>query len=200
MKATDLLKQQHNEVKTLFKHLEKTNGGKSNEIFEKLAASLVAHDAIEREIFYPACEEGMGMTDLLGEALVEHGVVEFSLYLADQAKEDDDFEAKCTVLRELLEHHIDEEEDEFFPKVEKALGDEALEDLGAEMKHRFDQALQEDFRVVLHGNLQQVLAGATKTKPEPSKAKASSATPRAPKRTTTASKGKGSKRAHLTRA
>ena len=166
MKATDILKKQHKEVKDLFKRIESAkNDSAKNEIFEEIAANIVAHDAIERELFYPACERGMGMTDLLGEALVEHGVVEFSLYQADQAQGEDDFEFKCTVLKELLEHHIEEEESEFFPKVEKALGKERLEELGVEMLARFEEALAEDFRGPLHENLEQVLAGATKTAP-----------------------------------
>ncbi|HEY8946363.1 MAG TPA: hemerythrin domain-containing protein, partial [Polyangiaceae bacterium] len=110
MKATDLLKKQHREVRDLFKRIEKVSRNDvKRDLFEELAANLVGHDAIEREIFYPACEEELGMTDLLGEALAEHGVVEFCLYLADQAPEED-FEYKCTVLKEVLEHHIEEEE------------------------------------------------------------------------------------------
>ena len=163
MKATDLLEKQHEEVKNLFKRLEKGDGGgERKQLFEELAAKLVAHDAIERQIFYPACEKAVGMTDELGEALVEHGVVEFMLYEADEAQGKPEFEFKCTVLRELLEHHIEEEEDEFFPKVEKALGDERLEALGAEMEQSFEDALEEDFRAPLHKNLKQVLAGAIK--------------------------------------
>ncbi len=70
MKATELLEQQHEEVKDLFERLEKGDGGADQkEIFEELAANLVAHDAIERHIFYPACEQSEWfLTDLLGEA------------------------------------------------------------------------------------------------------------------------------------
>lgn len=167
MKATDLLEKQHKEVKKLFKRLEESDGGTDQKsVFEELAASLVAHDAIERQIFYPACEEAMGMTEQLGEALVEHGVVEFMLYEADQAQGKKDFKFKCTVLQEVLEHHIEEEEDEFFPEAEKALGDESLEELGAKMEQTFEEALEEDFRGPLHKNLKQVLAGAIKPTPE----------------------------------
>jgi len=174
MKATDLLEQQHDDVNEMFKRLEASDGGaRQKELFEELASNLVAHDAIERQIFYPACEKAMGMTDQLGEALVEHGVVEFMLYEADQALGKKDFKFKCIVLRETLEHHIEEEEDEFFPSVEKALGDERLEKLGAQMEQAFEAAREEDFRAPLHKNLKQVLAGAIKPSAErkaPSKA------------------------------
>ena len=161
--AIDLLKTQHEEVKTLFKRIEKasTRAAKTK-LFDELAANLAAHDAIEREIFYPACEKGMGMTDLLGEALVEHGIVEFSLYQADQARKEKDFSFKCKVLSEIVEHHVEEEEEEFFPKVEKALGKEKLQELGARMQARFEQAKSKDYRVAVKSNLKQVLAGALK--------------------------------------
>jgi hypothetical protein len=98
MKATDLLKQQHDEVKELFEKVESASrSATKRQLFAELAANLVAHDGIERELFYPACEEEMGMTDLLGEALVEHGLVEFSLYQADQAQGEDDFDYKVKV-------------------------------------------------------------------------------------------------------
>jgi len=162
MKATELLKDQHKEVKSLFKRIEKSKENREKaELFEELAQNLVGHDAIEREIFYPACKKAMGMTELLGEAMVEHGVVEFSLYLADQARGKDDFDYKMTVLSEMVEHHVKEEEDDFFPKVEKALGDEALEALGEQMEARFGETQEEDFRAPLHKNLRMVLEGAS---------------------------------------
>ena len=168
MKATDLLKSQHKDVADLFKRIEKSKKDEEKrELFEELASSLAAHDAIEREIFYPACEEKMGLTDLLNEAIVEHGVVEFSLYLADQALGDDDFDAKVTVLKDVVEHHVEEEEKEFFPKVERALGAEKLKELAVEMKARFEEAKSEDFRGPLHENLREVLAGATRTVDNP---------------------------------
>ena len=166
MNATQLLKTQHQDVRDLFEQIEsEENEDRRLELFEELAANLVAHDAIERQIFYPACEKELGMTDELGEALVEHGLVEFALYNTDRA-EPDHFKHKLSVLKEVVEHHVKEEEKEFLPKAEKALGKERLEQLGATMEQKFQQALEEDFREPLTKNLQQVLAGAIKTKPE----------------------------------
>ena len=167
--AIDLLKTQHEEVKALFKRIEKASSrAAKTKLFDELAANLAAHDVIEREIFYPACEKAMGMIDLLGEALVEHGVVEFSLYQADQARKDKDFSFKCQVLSELVEHHVKEEEEDFFPKVQKALGREKLQELGARMQVRFEQAKAKDYHPVLKSNLKQVLAGALKPSKRPS--------------------------------
>jgi hemerythrin-like domain-containing protein len=163
MNAIDLLKQHHDEVKSLFDQIEAAEGeAPKAKLFRELAGKLVGHDGIEREIFYPACEEALGLTDNLGEALVEHGVVEFSLYQADQALGAPDFDFKLKVLRELLEHHIDEEEDELFPKVRSALGDEKLDSLGEELLEAFEDALEEDYHAPLFENLRQVLVGVLK--------------------------------------
>jgi hypothetical protein len=124
----------------------------------------------------------MGMSDLLGEALVEHGVVEFSLYQADQARKDKDFSFKCKVLSELVEHHVEEEEEEFFPKVQKALGKEKLLELGARMKARFEQATAKDYHPDLKSNLKQVLAGALKPAKRASSSRKSKALPTSKRR------------------
>ncbi len=166
MKATDLLKQQHQEVSRLFKAIESAKGkADKRRLFMELASNLVAHDGIERDIFYPACEDTMGLSDDLGEALVEHGVIEFALYQSNEALDEDDFDFKCKVLSEMVEHHVEEEEKEFFPKVEKALSAESLESLGEDMAEAFDEARSEDFQTPLYRNLKEVFAGALKTTP-----------------------------------
>jgi hemerythrin-like domain-containing protein len=175
MKATQLLKNQHDEVARLFKAIESTEDEADKKaFFLDLASNLVGHDGIEREIFYPACEEAMGLSDDLGEALVEHGVIEFSLYQANEAIGKPDFDFKCKVLKEMVEHHVEEEEKEFFPKAEKALGKDSLELLGEEMEEAFEEARAGDFQQPLYENLRQVMAGTIKpstAKSEPAKAK-----------------------------
>jgi hemerythrin superfamily protein len=163
MNAIDLLKQQHREVEELFAKIEKTEAQPEKaRLFRELASKLVGHDGIEREIFYPACEEALGLTDDLGEALVEHGIVEFGLYQADQAIGQPDFDFKAKVLKEMVEHHVEEEEKEFFPKVQKALGDEKLESLGEELMEAFEDSQAEDYHQPLFENLRQVLIGTLK--------------------------------------
>lgn len=182
--AVRLLKKQHREVNSLFERIEAArNHGSKRSLFEELAANLVAHDAIEREIFYPACEAKLGLTKTLGEAIVEHGLVEFALYQTDQASDRDEFAFKVDVLREVVLHHVKEEESEFFPEVERAFGDEELDELGGRMRTRFEEALASDFRAPLRQNLTQVMRGVLKpskpaTKP---KKRASRSSERAPK-------------------
>lgn len=183
--ATALLTAQHDVVDALFARLEAASTRAAKvKLFEELAHNLVAHDAIEREIFYPACERALGMSDLLGESLVEHGVVEFCLYQAEQAEKSADFAFKCEVLKEVVQHHVKEEERDFFPKVEKALSKAELERLGARMKARFDEAKNADFRAPLYQNLKQVLAGAlkpSKARSKPNKKARASLPPRSAK-------------------
>jgi hemerythrin-like domain-containing protein len=166
MKATDLLIKQHRAVARLFKAIEAASAESEKErLFKELASNLAAHDGIERHVFYPACKEAMGLNDDLGEALVEHGVIEFSLYQANEAVGAGDFAFKVKVLKELVEHHVKEEEEEFFPMAEKALGESSLEALGDEMEEAFEEALSEDFQAPLYESLRQVMAGVLETAP-----------------------------------
>ena len=164
IKATKLLEKQHGEVSALFARIEKAEEGAAKRaLFNELAANLFAHDAIERQIFYPACEKAMGDKDLLGEALVEHGLVEFTLFNADRER-GKRFDARLKVLKDIVEHHVEEEEKEFFPKAEKAIGGKKLEELGARMRTAFEAAKEKDWRGPLGRNVRQVVRGAVKTR------------------------------------
>ena len=138
MKATDLLKKQHKNVKALFKKVENTEDGRRRrQLMDQIANELKIHTKIEEEIFYPAVRE-IGTSkaeEMVDEAYEEHHVVD--LVLAELPKvdpEDERFAAKMTVLSELVEHHADEEEDTMFPMCEKKLGRERLQQLGAQMQ------------------------------------------------------------------
>lgn len=163
MKATKLLSKQHDEVKKLLEELPKAKAKRQRELFEQVASALTAHDAIERRLFYPAVETAMGMTPILGESLVEHGVIEFMLYRADRALDGDEFSYEATVLCESVLHHADEEEEELFPEVERAIDSAALTALGEQMKALFEQELRGDFRSAVRSQLEQVLKGGMKT-------------------------------------
>ncbi len=141
MKATDLLKKQHKEVKSLFKKIEKTENGRvRRQLLDEIATALHGHTVIEEEMFYPAVR-GLATQkaeEMVLEAFEEHHVVK--LVLAELPKvntEDDRFEAKMTVLSELVEHHADEEEKEMF-KLAQKLGKDELESLGEQMEERFE--------------------------------------------------------------
>lgn len=167
MKANELIETQHRLVEDLFEQFENAKGTVAKgRVFERIAKNLVAHDAIEREIFYPACEEAIADQDILGESLVEHGTVEFCIFRADKNQGKDEFDKYVTVLKEVVMHHVKEEEKELLPKAKRALGKDRLEELGAEMEARFNEASKEDWRAPLRDALEQVLAGKTKTTPK----------------------------------
>ena len=137
MKATDILKKQHREVKAMFKKMENTENARGRkQLLEEITAALELHTRLEEEIFYPAVRglETRKAEEMVAEALEEHHVVD--LVLKDLPKvdpEDERFEAKMTVLSELVEHHADEEEKEMF-KTAQRLGDEELKALGERME------------------------------------------------------------------
>ena len=141
MKATDLLKKQHKEVKALFKKVENTeNARERRRLMEEISSALEGHTTIEEEIFYPAVRglETQKAEEMVMEAFEEHHVVKLVLAELPQVDpEDERFEAKMTVLSELVEHHADEEEEEMF-KVALKLGKEELEELGERMEERFE--------------------------------------------------------------
>lgn len=136
MKATDLLKKQHREVERLFKQAKQAEPAERRAIVDEISEQLRHHMEIEEGIFYPAVREiGTKKTEeLVPEAYEEHHVVSLVLdELPDVDLEDERFEAKMTVLEELIEHHVEEEEKEMFKAAEK-LGKERLEELGAQLE------------------------------------------------------------------
>jgi hypothetical protein len=136
MKATDLLKKQHREVESLFKQAKSAEPAERRAIVDEISEKLRHHMEIEENIFYPAVRElGTKKSDeMVPEAYEEHHVVTLVLdELPDVDLEDERFEAKMTVLEELIEHHVEEEEKEMFKSAEK-LGKGRLEELGAEME------------------------------------------------------------------
>lgn len=142
MKATTLLKKQHQEVKVLFRKIDKTEGPSvRGDLMAQIIAKLTAHSTIEEEMFYPAVR-GLGSQkaeDTILEALEEHHVVKLVLEeLSTVDPADEHFSAKMTVLSELVEHHADEEEDEMFTLALK-LGDGELETLGMRMAARAEE-------------------------------------------------------------
>lgn len=142
MKATDLLKKQHREVKGLFKKVEKTEDARGRtQLLEQITRALEVHTRIEEEVFYPAVRglETRKAEEMVAEALEEHHVVKLVLKdLPNVDPEDERFEAKMTVLSELVQHHADEEEQEMFKHAQR-LGSDELDDLGERMQARIDE-------------------------------------------------------------
>jgi hemerythrin-like domain-containing protein len=147
MQATQLLEKQHRKVESIFKKLE-DGSPDAEKLALELANDLVAHMTIEQDIFYPAIREVD--EDLVLESYEEHALAEVALKrLLAIAPDDGAWKARVVALKELIEHHVQEEEQELFPKVEKALGEERLNELGSEMKERFEAVVAEGYEAAL---------------------------------------------------
>jgi iron-sulfur cluster repair protein YtfE (RIC family) len=117
--AVDLLKEDHEKVKGLFEKFEKAKSeDEKEEIADQVDLELRVHSMIEEEILYPAMKDIDG--EITAESFEEHGVVEELLNeLATMDLEEDQFEAKFKVMKENVEHHIEEEENNMFPQCSK---------------------------------------------------------------------------------
>lgn len=144
MNAIQLLMQDHERVKKLLEELSSTTERavkKRAELLGRINQELSIHTALEEQILYPAIKEAGGKEEakMYYEAKEEHRTVD-SLVLPDLLHTETgtvEFAGRVKVMKELLEHHIEEEESELFPTARKLLGKSALETLGQAMEaHR----------------------------------------------------------------
>ena len=144
--AIKLLMADHAKVKKLFKEFEKLSkkkdeGGKE-ELAEQICKELTIHAQLEEEIFYPAVREAIDDDDLMNEAAVEHASAkDLIAQIQSMDVSNPMYDATVTVLGEYVNHHIEEEENEIFPKAEKAKMD--MEEIGSEIAER-KEALTEE--------------------------------------------------------
>jgi len=137
--AIDLLKQQHREVEKLFEKIGKAGPDEKEKLFDELADSLAVHAAIEEQHFYPATKDAR-TEELLQEAVEEHlSMKRIIADLLEMEPDDAQFDAKIKVLQEQVEHHVEEEENELFPKVQKLHSKDELEDLGVLMEQTAEE-------------------------------------------------------------
>lgn len=136
MNALDILKEDHQKVKGLFQETTRTSEQKQRrDLFDKIDTELEIHAHIEERIFYPALEEHEELKDMVAEALEEHQQVKVLLEEIEEAgPESHEFGAKLQELMEMVEHHVEEEEGEMFPKVREVFDEEELEELGNQLK------------------------------------------------------------------
>lgn len=144
--AIKLLMADHAKVKKLFKEFEKLSkkkdeGGKE-ELAEQICKELTIHAQLEEEIFYPAVREAIDDDNLMNEAAVEHASAkDLIAQIQSMDVSNPMYDATVTVLGEYVNHHIEEEENEIFPKAEKAKID--MEEIGSEIAER-KEALTEE--------------------------------------------------------
>jgi hemerythrin superfamily protein len=135
-----LLKDDHKTVNQLFKQFEKGKESASpaakRNLVDQMIKELTTHAYIEETVFYPEARQAVPETkDHVLESVEEHHVVAWLLAeLRNLDASDETFDAKVTVLIENVRHHVEEEEQEFFPEVRKALGRKRLVEIGERLE------------------------------------------------------------------
>ena len=147
MDALQLLKGDHEKVKRMLEELDATTERAKKtrtETFERLKHDLAIHETIEEEILYPALQGFAKTKDITLEAFEEHHVVDLIVAELDATPvSDETWGAKLTVVKENLEHHIEEEEDEMFKQARQVMDHAELAELGDRMEARKKQLSKE---------------------------------------------------------
>jgi hemerythrin-like domain-containing protein len=141
--AIALLKEDHEKVRGLLRQLEKaatSDGDEAEPLLKSIESELRVHTTIEEEIFYPAFRDAASKKDdskLYYEAVEEHHVVDLVLPEIDKGDTGSaEFAAKAKVLKDLVEHHAEEEEKEMFPRARKLMDKDELVTLGQQLANR----------------------------------------------------------------
>jgi hemerythrin-like domain-containing protein len=144
--ATDaiaLLKEDHKRVREMLAKLDKSSqkaGDSREKLLEKIQQELQIHTTIEEEIFYPAYRAAVSKQEdakLYKEALEEHHIVDVVLAEIGQSDaESEEFSAKAKVLKDLVEHHAEEEEKQMFPRARRVIQADKRKELGEQMAAR----------------------------------------------------------------
>ena len=135
--AIVMLKEDHKEVRALFREFQKsgTTDSRKGKLVEQIIELLTVHTFIENEVMYPRVRDLLpDLEDDVLESYEEHHVADvLVMELLPMTPQDERFEAKATVLIENVTHHIEEEEQEWFPKVREGLTRTQLQEIGAEL-------------------------------------------------------------------
>ncbi|MEV0354437.1 hemerythrin domain-containing protein [Nocardia sp. NPDC050697] len=143
--AIVLLREDHKQIRKLFREFEKAGddaNATKGRVIDKVIEALTVHTYIENEAMYPEVRKLVPeLEDDILESYEEHHVADILVFELSLLKpEDERFTAKAKVLIENVDHHIDEEEQEWFPKVREALGRKQLQEIGARMAELREKA------------------------------------------------------------
>jgi hemerythrin superfamily protein len=141
--AITLLKADHRAVEKLFAQFEKaTDNDQKKQIFDQINLALKVHTQIEEEIFYPVSREYLEgeEEDMVDEAVVEHAAAKDLMAEIEAMQPGEDlYDAKVKVLSEQIEHHVEEEEKEYFPECLKTEMD--MKEVGERLKSRKEELM-----------------------------------------------------------
>lgn len=145
MDAIKLLKEDHDRMKKLLKQAEESgmeDAQKRRQLFAFIRRELKMHEQLEETLLYPALKEQQETRELAMEGFHEHAAADLMLdKLAGIEASDENWRPQAKVFKELLEHHMEEEEGEMFKQAKKVLGKDRLEQMGAEMERMKSESL-----------------------------------------------------------
>ncbi|HYP27991.1 MAG TPA: hemerythrin domain-containing protein [Blastocatellia bacterium] len=140
MNALELLKHDHQEAMSMMDQLEMDDQGDGSgqskmTVFNQLKQALTLHTRMEEQLLYPALQNNEQTSDIITESYEEHQTVdEILAEMSGLSPSNSDFLTKLAELRENVEHHVEEEENEMFPKAEQILGQHRLQEMGDQMQ------------------------------------------------------------------
>ena len=147
MNALTLLTNDHKKMRTLLDQIESTTerGVKTRtQLFAEIKGELMVHEAIEEEIFYPELKAHPKARDIVLEGYQEHHVVDLLMgELEALAVDDESWGAKAIVMKENVEHHMEEEEGDMFKKARQVFDDAELDELGESMMARKEELMRQ---------------------------------------------------------
>lgn len=134
----ELLKQDHDKVKDLFEEIEEDGEMEAQEdLFSQIQEELEMHMEGEEKFFYPVLEEAEETKEKVLESYEEHHVTKMVLgEFGGLSQDDERWKAKVKVLKELVEHHIEEEEKEIFRLAKKALDKEQIQEIAQQIQEQ----------------------------------------------------------------
>jgi len=136
MNALKVLEQDHQNVKGLFQEMGRASDqNRRKELFDRIDTELEIHAHIEETVFYPAIEHHEELSEMVAEALEDHQEAKALLEeLEELGSDSHEFGSKLQELMEGVEHHVQEEEGEMFPKVRELFNEGQLEQLGQDLE------------------------------------------------------------------
>jgi hemerythrin superfamily protein len=142
--ALDYLTDQHQQVRDLFEEIERADEGEAFGFLETLADVLASHAAIEEQIFYPGVKRPE-TEENLADSVQEHDEMKRQLAeLLALDTEAEDYRPYVGRLKELVMHHVDDEEKKLFPKVSGLMNEQDLETMGNELEKLYDKIQGEE--------------------------------------------------------
>lgn len=140
------IKEEHDSFRSLISEIEAATGDKKKALFQDLYAKLHGHHEAEETVIFPKAKEAVKGEDeeLVLEMIEEHSLASYQFSVVEKTFVDNEtWDAKFSVLKEVLEHHMKEEEDEFLPLARKLFSSETLNELYDEFEKVMDKKEKE---------------------------------------------------------